>query len=427
MKLRITLAILSILSLAFLACEKKIPIQELTKAKGAIAQAESVNADKYSPEELNAAKAELVKAHDVIIRDEKPEDSVKNAETAYTKAMEAYNRSAVLYAADSLKKADEAIAAADMVYAEKLSADNYTQARDFYNSANEKFETKDYILANSLAEESYKKAVKAKEESLDSKYQLQAKIDEVNSILARVEKYNYQSYAGQKYITAKDKVKQASSYYNNDNLKAGFEAVEVAKINADEAYKSTMNGVSSSKIAEAEKAVAEAEKSEGAAYAEEDLAAAKEAVDNAKRMRSNGNYEEAITYSNEAIRLANGVIEEGNKSAIAARVKSQADKEAAEREAAEKKAAEKAERDRLAAEKAGKGKDVAGSPEEDEDFWYYKVKTWEKHEECLSRIAEKYYKNAKAWKRIQKANPDLIKNPDLIRPGWVIKVPKSKK
>ncbi|HOP28901.1 MAG TPA: LysM peptidoglycan-binding domain-containing protein [Spirochaetota bacterium] len=422
MKLRITLAILSILSLAFLACEKKIPIQELAKAKGAIAQAESVDADKYSPEEMKAAKAELVKAHDVIIKDEKPEDSAKNAETAYIKAMEAYNRSAVLYASDALKKADEAIAEADMVYAEKLSADNYTQARDFYNSANEKFETKDYILSHSLAEEAYKKAVKAKEESLDSKYQLQAKIDEVNSILARVEKYNYKSYAGQKYITAKDKVKQASSDYNNDNLKSGFEAVEVAKINADEAYKSTMNGVSLSKIAEAEKAVAEAENSDGAAYAEEDLAAAKEAVDNAKRMRSSGNYDEAITYSNEAIRLANSVIEEGNKAAIAARVKSQAEKEAAEKEAAEK-----AERDRLAAEKAGKGKAAAGTPDEDEDYWYYKVKTWEKHEECLSRIAEKYYKNAKAWKRIHKANPELIKNPDLIRPGWIIKVPKLKR
>jgi nucleoid-associated protein YgaU len=427
MKLRNTLAILSILSLAFMACETKIPIQELAKAKGAIAQAESVDADKYSPEEMKVAKAELAKAHDVIIKEEKPEDSVKNAETAYTKAMEAYNRSAVLYASDALKKADEAIAAADLVYAEKLSADNYTQARDFYNSANEKFEVKDYILSHSLAEEAYKKAVKAKEESLDSKYQLQAKIDEVNSILARVEKHNYQSYAGQKYTIAKDKVKQASSYYNNDNLKAGFEAVEVAKINADEAYKSTMNGVSSSKIAEAEKAVAEAEKSDGAAYAEEDLAAAKEAVDNAKRMRNNGNYDESVTYSNEAIRLANSVIEEGNKAAIAARVKSQADKEAAEKEAADKAAADKAAKDISAAEKSGKGKAASGVPEEDENFWYYKVKTWEKHEECLSRIAEQYYKNAKAWKRIQKANPDLIKNPDLIRPGWIIKVPKINK
>ena len=77
MKLRITLAILSILSLVFVACENKIPVKELAKAKGAIAMAESVNADKYSPEEMKAAKAELVKAHDVIIKDEKPEESVK--------------------------------------------------------------------------------------------------------------------------------------------------------------------------------------------------------------------------------------------------------------------------------------------------------------------------------------------------------------
>lgn len=419
MKLRTTLAILSILSLVFVACEKKIPINELAKAKEAIAKAESVDAEKYSPEELKMAREELVKAHDVIIKDEKPEDSAKNAETSYNKAMEAFNRSAVLYAADALKKADEAIAAADAVYAEKLSADNYSQARDFYNSANEKFETKDYILSHSLAEEAYKNAVKAKEESLDNKYQLQAKIDEVNSILARVEKYDYQAYAGEKYGIAKDKVNQASGYYNNDSLKSGFETAEIAKINADEAYKSTMNGVASSKIADAEKAVNEAEKSSGAAVAEEDLAAAKEAVDNAKKMQSSGNYDESITYSNEAVRLANSVIEEGRKSEIAARVKGQADKDSAGKTSKDGTA------DKGGADKVSSGK--GGVPEEDENYWYYKVKTWEKYEECLSRIAEQYYKNAKQWKRIQKANQDMIKDPDLIRPDWIIRIPKIKK
>lgn len=421
MKLRNTLAILSILSLAFVACEKKIPINELAKAKDAIAKAESVDAEKYSPEELKIAKEELVKAHDVIIRDEKPEDSVKNAITAYDKAMEAFSRSAVLYASDELKKADEAIVAADAVYAERLSADNYTQARDFYNSANEKFETKEYVLSHSLAEEAYKKAVKAKEESLDNKYQLQAKIDEVNSILARVEKYDYQTYAGEKYNIAKDKVNEASACYNSDSLKSGFETVEIAKINADEAYKSTMNGVSSLKIADAEKAVGEAEKSGGATVAEEDLAAAKEAVDNAKKMQESGNYDESITYSNEAVRLANSVIEEGKKAEVAARVKTHGEKGAASK-GTDDRAAEK--------EKGGKEKIVGGkggAPEEDENYWYYKVKTWEKYEECLSRIADHYYKNAKKWKPIQKANEDLIKDPDLIQPDWIIRIPKIKK
>lgn len=420
MKLRVTLAILSILSLVFIACETKIPIMELAKAKDAISKAESVDAAKYSPDELKMAQDELAKAHDVIIKDEKPEDSVKNADTAYTKAMEAYNRSAVLYASDMLKKADEAIAAADAVYAERLSSESYTQARDFYNSANEKFEAKDYILSHSLAEESYKKAVKAREESLDNKYQLQAKIDEVNSLLARIEKYDYKAYAGDKYDVAKEKVNQASDYYKNDSVKSGFEAVEIAKINADEAYKLTMGGAASRKIAEADKAVGEAEKLNATGTAGEDLAAAREAVDNAKKMNASGNYDESITYSNEAMRLAAGVAEAVKNAEIAARVKSQADKDAADKAAADKAGADKA-----SGEKSGTVKGVQVG--EDEDFWYYKVKTWAKYEECLSKIADHYYKNAKAWKRIYKANQDKIKNPDIIQPGWIIKIPKVKK
>jgi nucleoid-associated protein YgaU len=43
--------------------------------------------------------------------------------------------------------------------------------------------------------------------------------------------------------------------------------------------------------------------------------------------------------------------------------------------------------------------------------------------ESLSRIAKKYYGDAKQWPKIFEANKDTIKNPDLIFPGQVIKVP----
>ncbi len=428
MRKKITTAILFMITITLAACETKIPINELAKAKDAIAKAESVDAEKYSPDEMKIAKEELLKAHSIIIVDEKPEDSAKNAETSYNKAVEAYNRSAVLYAADALKRADDAITASDEVYAERLSADNYSQARDLYNSANEKFEVKDYISSYSLADESYKYAVKAKEEAIDNRYQLKAKIDEVNTILARVEKQDYKQYASQKYNIAKEKAGEALNYYNKDSLKSGFEALEIAKLNADEAYRLTMDGVASAKILQAEKAVNEAEESNGASLADEDMAAAKEAVENAKSMKKNGSYEESITYSNEAIRLSNSVIEEGKKAEIAAMVKSQAEKEAAVKEAEEKAAADKEAADKKSvADEVAKAKVVkAQTPGEDENYYYYKVKTWEKYQECLSRIAEEYYKNAKLWPRIHKANKGLIKNPDLIRPDWIIKIPKRK-
>ncbi len=413
MKLKSITGIVLLLTFFLAACEDKIPIKEFSKARGAIDLAQSVKADQYSPEEFKEANDQLVKAHEVLIKDEELDDSIKNSEQSYVKAMDAYNKSAVLYAADALKKADEAISEAEIVYAERLSPDLFSQSRELYTSANEKFEGKDYMASYALSDESYKKAVKAKEESLDNKYQLQVKIDEVNSLLSKVEQYDYEEYAAENYKIASAKTGEAESSYKSEALKDGFESIETAKINADEAYKLTMEGVTAAKLAEAEDVVSEAENSNGADAAEEDLAAAKEALNNAKMMKSSGSYEESITYANEAIRLGNSVIEEGNKASVASNKGNEdtdVDKDVAADDA-----------------KITKNKTKSGFVSEDEDFFYYKVRTWEKYEDCLSRIANEYYKNAKAWKGIYNANRDRIKNPHLIRPGWIIKVPKLKK
>jgi len=43
--------------------------------------------------------------------------------------------------------------------------------------------------------------------------------------------------------------------------------------------------------------------------------------------------------------------------------------------------------------------------------------------DSLSKIAKREYGDAAAWKRIYEANCDVIKNPDLIQPGWKLKIP----
>jgi len=43
--------------------------------------------------------------------------------------------------------------------------------------------------------------------------------------------------------------------------------------------------------------------------------------------------------------------------------------------------------------------------------------------DSLSKIAKKIYGNAGRWKEIFEANKDTIKNPDLIHPGQVLKIP----
>jgi nucleoid-associated protein YgaU len=45
--------------------------------------------------------------------------------------------------------------------------------------------------------------------------------------------------------------------------------------------------------------------------------------------------------------------------------------------------------------------------------------------DSLSRIAKRLYGKANDWKRIYEANKDIIKNPDLIYPGQVLKIPEE--
>ena len=43
--------------------------------------------------------------------------------------------------------------------------------------------------------------------------------------------------------------------------------------------------------------------------------------------------------------------------------------------------------------------------------------------DSLSKIAKSVYGDAKQWRKIFEANKDQIKNPDLIHPGQVLKIP----
>ena len=43
--------------------------------------------------------------------------------------------------------------------------------------------------------------------------------------------------------------------------------------------------------------------------------------------------------------------------------------------------------------------------------------------DSLSKISKKFYGDANSWKRIFEANKDIVKNPDLIQPGWKLRIP----
>lgn len=58
----------------------------------------------------------------------------------------------------------------------------------------------------------------------------------------------------------------------------------------------------------------------------------------------------------------------------------------------------------------------------------YTVGTWAKDRDCLWNIAKKpkVYGNAWLWPKIWQGNKDKIKDPDIIKPGWILKIPAGK-
>jgi len=46
-----------------------------------------------------------------------------------------------------------------------------------------------------------------------------------------------------------------------------------------------------------------------------------------------------------------------------------------------------------------------------------------KQGDSLSKIAKRHYGDANAWHKIYEANRDQIKDPDLIQPGWSLRLP----
>jgi nucleoid-associated protein YgaU len=58
----------------------------------------------------------------------------------------------------------------------------------------------------------------------------------------------------------------------------------------------------------------------------------------------------------------------------------------------------------------------------------YTVGSWARNRDCLWNIAKKkdIYDNAWMWPKIWQGNRDKIKDPDMIKPKWVLKIPAGK-
>jgi nucleoid-associated protein YgaU len=385
----LVLAVSIVTLLSIVAC-KEIPIREMTQAKRDITGAQKVKADKYAPEELNAAKTKLFESQ-AQVSDKKTDDAKKSAEEADMLALSAQSKALPLLAKDTISIAEKSLDEAGEAYAEQLATAQFRDAESKLKQANDLFQNKNYQEAYEMALRADASAKNARNVALGKKDVLRDSITEVKATLDEAEKYGAKKYAADKFNLAAENLLIAEKAYQEQDLKKGFSAVEVAKMNADEALLAALKATAGDRIAAAEKAIGMAEKSKKAAGRKADVDAAKEALADAKAKLADAKYKESIEAADEALRLAYAAMGMNPDGTLIA---------------------------------GGEGTEGTGQVVEDKDYWLYTVVFRQNYKDCLWYVAKKYYNNGRQWKKIYDANKDQINDPDLIYPGQVLKVPK---
>jgi nucleoid-associated protein YgaU len=402
----------ALLAAFIFGCGDPIPLKEMSTARLEISKAVTVKAEKYAPAQLKEASDLLFKSHDSV-KDEKYDDAKKNADAAYAKAQEAYIVAVPLLAKDAIGVAEKSVMDADAVYAAELANADFAAANEKLAKAKTQNDAKDFYTAYKTALEADNQAKTARNLALSKKGTLKDAIADVKETISRAEKLGARNSASGKLSSAKADLAKAESANNSMMLKDGFNSIQAAKTNADGAYLEALKAYSAANIEKVALMIGELEQSKGSSAVKDEISGAKELLSTSKNLHDSGKYNESIKSSDEAARII-----------VAAR--SVADKAIADEDAAAALAAEAASRSK--AEAAAKVKSSSKSvvdADASSEYDIYVVQYFkDRARDCLWFVAQRFYNKPALWKKIFDANRDKIRDPNLIRPGWKLKVPK---
>lgn len=418
-----------------IGCGDPIPMEEMGISKVAIARAETVKSSKYSPKNFDDAQKALLAAHDFVEKG-KMSDAKEKAIEAKKLADAAYDESAPKLAQDTRGEAEAAIRAAEESNAEQFATDELSASKASLVQGDKYYESKDYLSSYHLFEESREKAKRALTTSEAQVEVMKRELNEVDETIAAAERAGADQSAPDTLKKAKTDAGNARGDLANKKLKSAYTNLQAAKASSKEALSIAQKESAKTKLAKAEKDVAGAEAklndlksragdadtqkalaaSEEAQQsfktADDNLTAAKEALRAAKEADKNQAYGEVATQSDEASRLAKILTDS-----------------LPETEVLLAQAKDRAGIENKKPVKEGEGKEGVEGEDGDKAGWKtYKVRYIPENRDCLWKIAgyKKIYSNARLWPKIYRANKGKIKNPDLIYPGQVFKIPPKK-
>ena len=408
-----------LLLFSLLHCGDPIPVEDMSLARVAYAEADELGAEKYAPETLEKSRKALLSAHGFIEKGEM-EPAKKSAQQAKALAEQAYKESLPKIYAEKLSEIEDLILKAREANAEEFAASEFSQSEQLLGNAKSKGEADPAAALESL-EESKAMAQAAFIKSQGQSSTVAEELNILKDLIVKAEQVKASEAAPEKLTEAKSLHNQGLTALNKTRLKEASVMAKQGIESANDAIAAGKQYWAQSRIEEAKvfqkQAIEqlteftsnvpdsilfadnkETEFHTSFKMANETLDAGAEAVSVATSSLEENQPDESYQLSSEAIRIFSLI--DGQMSAL-------------EQQLAAYKEPEPAV---IVAERS------AG---EDEGWKTYTVKYRKKNTDCLWRIAsyKNIYNDAKLWPKIYKANMKIIKNPDIIFPGQVFKIP----
>ncbi len=477
--------LIPVVSLVFiLSCEYDVPVKEMIAARTAIEDVKKFDAEKNAPEEMKNAENLLLQSHG-FLTDNKIDDAKKAANDALAAAQEAEKKSLPLFAAEQIKKSDEAYIAADQAFSEKFSPEKFTEAGKLNVEAKSLYEKNDYKQSAVTSMKAYDLSVAARDESLQSSSVVESAVTSAENKLSELKQNEFSSAAEGNLANAGTSIDNAKKGMESKDYKTSLKEIETAKKELDAAadlirkQKITssiqtlrgeldgmqgksespdvkqdldsalleLNGAESAleqnNITDAEIKVEQAQKLISGSNVKMKKAAALAAIERAEKLLVQTREKDTDNTHKENLDKAETVIAQGktaNESenyndGIAGAEEAETiinavlnSMETAAADLAVKSDSDQKTSDDAAAETKTdetKTEDTAviEADKKETPGKTYVVQWKKKNTDCLWRIAEKVYKDASFWPAIYLANKDQIKDPDLIFPGQKFIIP----
>lgn len=310
--------VLIILSMFILSCEAEVPVKEIIAAKTAIEDAKKVGADKHSPEDIKKAETLLLRCHDFIVNGQETE-ALKAAEDALAAALDAEKKSLPGYAAEQLKKSEDAYKEADLAYAEKFSPDKFAEAGRVKVEAKGLYDKGEFKKSAALSASACELSEAAKKDAFQNSSSIENEISKTNVKLSELKKDKYKSAAESNLSDAETLINKAKQDVNDKDYKSSLQEIDLAKKELDEAAKLIKKQKIASAIQNLRTEMDQMKKKDDSGAAKEDLDKAMLELNAAESSLEQNNISDAELRIDQAEKLIRGSdVKMKKKKAVAA-------------------------------------------------------------------------------------------------------------